>query len=121
VRGHQELNIRLKVSGSLRTPSIVEIDLYSRPAGPDFATSVSINPKAGPNFTSQQEEDSLMTYYRVDFTGASDEAPRAKKFRTKESAKKHARRVLGPLDDSALASRVSIVAVSRDGMPVDEL
>jgi hypothetical protein len=62
-----------------------------------------------------------MTYYRVEFMSTSNGAPRAKKFRTKESAKKHARRVLGPLDDTALDSKVSIVAVSRDGMPVDEL
>ena len=62
-----------------------------------------------------------MTYYRVEFMATSDGAPRAKKFRTKENAQKHAKRVLGVLDDNALASKVSIVAISRDGMPLDQL
>jgi hypothetical protein len=62
-----------------------------------------------------------MTYYRVEFMSTSNGAPRAKKFRTKESAKKHAQRVLGLLDDNALASKVSIVAINRSGMPVDQL
>jgi hypothetical protein len=62
-----------------------------------------------------------MTYYRVEFNSAVNGTPRAKKFRTKESAKKHAKRVLGLLDDNALESRVSIVAISRDGMPIDQL
>jgi hypothetical protein len=59
-----------------------------------------------------------MTYYRVDFL-ASQPTPRpAKRFLTLEKAKKHARRVLGLADDSNLISRVSIVAVSRDGTAV---
>jgi hypothetical protein len=62
-----------------------------------------------------------MTYYRVEFVGASNGSPRAKKFRTKENAQKHAKRVLGVLDDSGFESKVVIVAISRDGQPVDEL
>ena len=62
-----------------------------------------------------------MTYYRVEFTGPSDGPGRAKRFRTKESAKKHAKRVLGVVDDNALESRVAIVAISKKGMPVDQL
>lgn len=62
-----------------------------------------------------------MTYYRVEFMSTANGSPRTKKFRTKESAKKHAKRVLGLLDDNALASKVSIIAISRDGMPVDQL
>lgn len=62
-----------------------------------------------------------MTYYRVEFTATSDGAPRTKKFRTKESAKKHAKRVLGVLDDNALEAKVAIVAISRNGMPLDQL
>jgi len=62
-----------------------------------------------------------MTYYRVEFVGTSNGTPRTKKFRTKESAQKHAKRVLGVLDDSGFESKVVIVAISRDGQPVDEL
>jgi hypothetical protein len=62
-----------------------------------------------------------MTYYRVEFMSTANGSPRAKKFRTKESAKKHAKRVLGLLDDNALESKVSIVAISRNGMPIDQL
>jgi hypothetical protein len=60
-----------------------------------------------------------MTYYRVEFVGASNGA-RAKKFRTKESATKHARRVLASEDLSSFESKVAIVAISRSGVPVDE-
>jgi hypothetical protein len=62
-----------------------------------------------------------MTYYRVEFVGASEGTPRAKRFRTKESAQKHAKRVLGMVDDSGFESKVVIVAISRNGIPVDEL
>ena len=54
-----------------------------------------------------------MTYYRVDFIAASGPAVRAKRFRTKESARKHAERVLGPLDEKLLEARVAIVPVSK--------
>ncbi len=53
-----------------------------------------------------------MTYYRVEFK-ASKVAPRAKTFRTKETAEKYAKRVLGVLDDSGLESKVAIVATER--------
>ena len=59
-----------------------------------------------------------VTYYRVDFVAAKLISRPAKRFRTEEKAKKHARRVLGVADDSDLASRVTIVAVGRNGTPV---
>jgi hypothetical protein len=37
-----------------------------------------------------------------------------KRFRTEESARKHAKRVLGLLDESALSSRIAIVPVSKN-------
>jgi|HubBroStandDraft_5_1064220.scaffolds.fasta_scaffold911589_2 hypothetical protein len=65
--------------------------------------------------------EDTMTYYRVEFVGVSEGTPRAKRFRTKESAQKHAKRVLGAVDDSSFDSKVLIVAISRNGVPVDEL
>lgn len=59
-----------------------------------------------------------MTYYRVDFVAAKLISRPAKRFRTEEKAKKHARRVLGVADDGDLATRVAIVAVSRNGTPI---
>ncbi len=55
-----------------------------------------------------------MTYYRVEFM-TSKVTPRAKKFRTKETAEKYARRVLGLIDDSSLESKAAIVAADRQG------
>ncbi len=55
-----------------------------------------------------------MTYYRVEFLTTSQSAPPAKKFRTKETAEKYAKRVLGPLDDSGLLSKVAIIATKRE-------
>lgn len=54
-----------------------------------------------------------MTYYRVEFMESPGPAVRVKRFRTRESARKHAQRVLGLLDESGLESKVAIVAVSR--------
>jgi len=54
-----------------------------------------------------------VTYYRVDFAAAKLISRPAKRFRTEEKAKKHARRVLGVADDGDLGTRVAIVAVSR--------
>lgn len=62
-----------------------------------------------------------MTYYRVEFLGTSNGTPRTKKFRTKESAQNHAKRVLGVPDDSGFESKVVIVPISRNGIPIDEL
>lgn len=58
-----------------------------------------------------------MTYYRVEFMAEPGTTVRAKRFRTEESARKHAKRVLGLLDESALESKIAIVAVSRGGVP----
>ena len=59
-----------------------------------------------------------VTYYRVEFLPAQPVLRPAKRFRTEDKAKKHARRVLGVADDGDLATRVTIVAVSRNGTPV---
>ena len=59
-----------------------------------------------------------MTYYRVDFVAAKLISRPAKRFVTEEKAKQHARRVLGVANDGDLATRVAIVAVSKDGNPV---
>jgi len=59
-----------------------------------------------------------MTYYRVEFLAAQPLLRPAKKFLTEEKAKKHARRVLGLSDNTGLISRVSIVAISKDGTPI---
>lgn len=59
-----------------------------------------------------------MTYYRVDFLAAPLILRPAKRFRTKEQAEQHARRILGLTDENGMVSRVKIVAVSRDGTPV---
>ena len=59
-----------------------------------------------------------MTYYRVDFVAAKLISRPAKRFVTEEKAKQHAKRILGVDDDNSLLSRVTIVAVSRDGTPV---
>ncbi len=56
-----------------------------------------------------------MTYYRVEFMTTSSPAPRIKKFRTKETAEKYAKKVIGLLDDDGLDSRVAIVATDREG------
>lgn len=58
-----------------------------------------------------------MTYYKVEFLAAEAVRP-VKKFLTQEKARKHARRVLGVADDSGLASKVAIVAISKDGTPI---
>jgi hypothetical protein len=58
-----------------------------------------------------------VTYYRVDFLTTPSALRPAKRFRTEEKAKQHARRVLGLTDDSGLDSKVAIIAVSSDGMP----
>ena len=59
-----------------------------------------------------------MTYYRVDFVAAKFISRPARRFVTEEKAKQHARRVLGLDDDRNLASKVTIVAVSRTGIPL---
>ena len=59
-----------------------------------------------------------MTYYRVDFVAAKLISRPAKRFVSEEKAKRHARRVLGVHDDAGLLSRVSIVAVNKDGTGV---
>jgi hypothetical protein len=59
-----------------------------------------------------------VTYYRVEFLAPSSDLRPAKRFRTEEKAKNHAKRVLGVVDDKGLVSRVAIVAVSKDGVAV---
>lgn len=59
-----------------------------------------------------------MTYYRVDFVAAKLISRPAKRFVTEEKAK-HVKRVLGMADDTGLLSRVAIVAVSKDGTPIE--
>jgi len=59
-----------------------------------------------------------MTYYRVDFLAVQPILRPAKKFRTEEQAKRHAKRILGLSDDSGLVSRVAIVLIGKDGIPV---
>ena len=59
-----------------------------------------------------------MTYYRVDFLAAQHHLRPAKKFRTVEQAKKHARRVLGVTEDSGLIAGIAIVAVRKRGISV---
>ena len=59
-----------------------------------------------------------MTYYRVDFVAANLISRPARRFVTEEKAKEHARRVLGLDDDQTLVSKVTIVAVSRTGIPL---
>ena len=52
-----------------------------------------------------------MTYYRVEFQRIKGAQPVSKRFRTEEKAKKHAKRVLGMVDDRDLKSKVNITAV----------
>ena len=59
-----------------------------------------------------------MTYYRVDFVAAKFISRPARRFVTEEKAKQHARRVLGLDDDRNLVSKVTIVAVSKTGIPL---
>ena len=59
-----------------------------------------------------------MTYYRVEFLPAQPVLRPAKRFRTEEKAKRHARRVLGLANDSSLDSRVAIVAVTKEGLVI---
>jgi hypothetical protein len=59
-----------------------------------------------------------VTYYRVDFLAVQPAVRPAKRFRTEEKAKQHAKRVLGLADDSGLVAKVAIVAITRDGIPV---
>jgi len=63
-------------------------------------------------------EENIVTYYRVDFVALKLISRPAKRFVTEEKAKQHARRVLGLEDDRHLASKVTIVAVSKTGIPV---
>ena len=76
----------------------------------------------GPEFMAlsagRRRKENAMTYYRVEFLAPQVDLRPARKFVTVEKAKQHARRILGLADDSSLVSRVSIVAISRDGTPV---
>ena len=66
----------------------------------------------------RSRKDRNVTYYRVDFLAAQPILRPAKKFRTEEQAKRHAKRILGLPDDSGLVSRVAIVAIGKDGIPI---
>lgn len=59
-----------------------------------------------------------MTYYRVDFVALKLISRPAKRFVTEDKAKQHARRILGLEDDRHLASKVTIVAVTKAGTPL---
>ncbi len=59
-----------------------------------------------------------VTYYRVDFMAAKLISRPAKRFVTEEKAKQHARRVLGVADNRGLVSRVTIVAVTKEGLVI---
>lgn len=76
----------------------------------------------GPEFMAlsavRRRKENAMTYYRVEFLAPGADLRPAKKFVTVDKAKKHARRILGLADDSSLVTRVSIIAISRDGTPV---
>jgi len=56
-----------------------------------------------------------MTYYRVEFPSIEGANPVSKRFRTEEKAKKHAKRVLGIVEDRDLKSKVNITAVNSKG------
>jgi hypothetical protein len=56
-----------------------------------------------------------MTYYRVEFPSINGAQLLSKRFRTEEKAKKHAKRVLGIVDDRDLKSKVKITAVASKG------
>ena len=62
-----------------------------------------------------------MTYYRVEFMATPANTVRAKMFRTTESARKHAMRVLGLADTSGLESKVTITAVRKNATPDHQL
>jgi hypothetical protein len=59
-----------------------------------------------------------MTYYQVEFAPGTSERREPKRFRTEEKAKKHAMKVLGVADDSALQSRATILPVSSNRPPL---
>jgi hypothetical protein len=59
-----------------------------------------------------------MTYYRVEFPAGSPKPHHPKRFRTEEKAKQHARKVLGITEEGGLGSKVSILPVSRNEMPL---
>ncbi len=63
-------------------------------------------------------EENIVAYYRVDFVALRLISRPAKRFVSEEKAKQYARRVLGPVDDLNLGSGVTIVAVSRTGIPL---
>jgi len=54
-----------------------------------------------------------MTYYQVEFLTVSDRPLQPKRFRTEETAKKHAKKVLGISDEIGLASKANIIPVNR--------
>jgi hypothetical protein len=59
-----------------------------------------------------------MTYYRVEFPAGTAKPSPPKRFRTEEKAKQHAKKILGITDEVGLASKVTILPVSRDEMPL---
>jgi hypothetical protein len=59
-----------------------------------------------------------MTYYRVEFPAETPKPHHPKRFRTEEKAKQHARKVLGITEEGILASKVTILPVSRDEAPL---
>jgi hypothetical protein len=57
-----------------------------------------------------------VTYYQVEFLPAQPVLRPAKRFRTEEKAKKHARRVLGVADDGDLGTRVAMASSSEQAL-----
>jgi hypothetical protein len=59
-----------------------------------------------------------MTYYRVEFPAGTPKPNHPKRFRTEEKAKQHARKVLGLTGNGGLESKVTILPVARNEMPL---
>lgn len=54
-----------------------------------------------------------MTYYQVEFQAGAANRLEAKRFRTEEKAKKHARKILGIAESDSLEAHAAIVPVPR--------
>ena len=65
----------------------------------------------------ENPKDTNMTYCRVEFLTPLESARPAKKFRTEEYTKKHAKRVLCLDEDSRLEAKAVIIPVDRQGIP----
>ena len=59
-----------------------------------------------------------MTYYRVEFPAGTPKPNHPKRFRTEEKAKKHAKKILGITDDLGLDSKITILPINRNEIPL---